>query len=84
MFFEALPCLIASYQADNLQIAKTPQPKSFSTVPFIKDAKFVDRESIMKDLASGFASNQRMALVGLAGAGYDDHVAMSKVVSNRA
>lgn len=36
----------------------------------------------MKDLASGFTSNQPMALVGLAGAGYDDLVATSKVVTD--
>ncbi len=64
-------------------MAQTLQPESISIVPFIRDAKFIDRESIVNDLDSGFTENQRVALIGLVGAWYDDLVVLSKVVSDR-
>ena len=75
--------LLASQQADDLLAAKVLQSNSFSTVPFLRDAKFVDRRGVMEDLAGGFTSNQRMALVGLAGAGYGHLVTILKVVSDK-
>ena len=51
--------------------AQAPKAKAIFTVPFTRDRKFVERESTFQQLDAAFELNQRVSLVGLAGAGYD-------------
>ena len=50
--------------------AQAPKANAIFTVPFTRDPNFVERKNIFKQLDTAFKLNQRVSLVGLAGAGY--------------
>ena len=52
----------------------SPPPTRISSVPFKRDTDFVGREGFLSRLDQGFSGLNRMALVGIGGVGYAQHI----------